>query len=353
MLAIATFAVGSMVSSYASASGDATPRSFPLVISDDVSQNALSGFIGAFIFSVVALIALKSGFYEKVGHFALFCATIFVFGTVILLFIRWVDCIARLGRLGSTIDKVEAATTSAFKKRKCSPRQGGLADPQTDENDKAICAGYVGYVQRVDVTKLQEIAEEEDLHIDVMALPGAFLGPKRPLLRVSEGSPNSSKLDEEKLIEAFEIGDRRTFDEDPRFGLIVLAEIAGRALSPAVNDPGTAIDIIGTFLRLFALWGTPVTEEDKKETRYDRVHMPEISISDMFEDAFPVIARDGARTVEVALRLQKALCALADLDDPAIKKAAKHHAHLALARAEHTLKLPEDIDAVKAAAKLC
>ena len=57
MLVIATFAVGSMVAAYSSASTGATPRSFPLVIADDVSQNALSAFIGAFIFSLVSLIA--------------------------------------------------------------------------------------------------------------------------------------------------------------------------------------------------------------------------------------------------------------------------------------------------------
>ncbi|WP_300498100.1 DUF2254 family protein, partial [Marinobacter sp.] len=49
MLVIATFAVGSMVAAYASASTGATPRSLPLVIADDVTQNALSAFIGAFI----------------------------------------------------------------------------------------------------------------------------------------------------------------------------------------------------------------------------------------------------------------------------------------------------------------
>lgn len=58
MLVIATFAVGSMVSAYASASKTATPRAFRLVIADDVSQNALSTFVGAFIFSVVALTAV-------------------------------------------------------------------------------------------------------------------------------------------------------------------------------------------------------------------------------------------------------------------------------------------------------
>ena len=65
MLVIATFAVASMVSSYASASSTATPRSFTLVVADDVSQNALSTFIGAFIFSIVALIVLKSGYFDR------------------------------------------------------------------------------------------------------------------------------------------------------------------------------------------------------------------------------------------------------------------------------------------------
>src|SRR5690606_38947608 len=60
MLVIATFAAGSMVSAYASASSTATPRAFPLVVADDVSQNALSTFVNAFIFSIVGLIAVTN-----------------------------------------------------------------------------------------------------------------------------------------------------------------------------------------------------------------------------------------------------------------------------------------------------
>ncbi len=56
MLVIAVFAAGSMLSAYASASTVATPRSFAVVVADDVSQYALSTFIGAFIFGIVALI---------------------------------------------------------------------------------------------------------------------------------------------------------------------------------------------------------------------------------------------------------------------------------------------------------
>ena len=117
MLVISTFAVASMVSAYASASSTATPRSFPLVISDDVSQNALSTFIGAFIFSVVGLIALQNSYYDRAGRFALFALTLMILAMVVITFVSWVDRIARLGRLGGTIDKVEAATTAALQRR--------------------------------------------------------------------------------------------------------------------------------------------------------------------------------------------------------------------------------------------
>ena len=111
MLVIATFAVASMVSAYASASGTATPRTFSLVVADDVSQNALSTFVGVFIFSLVSLVAVLNGFYGQAGRFALFTLTAMILVVVIVTFVRWVDRIARLGRLGSTIDKVEAAAS--------------------------------------------------------------------------------------------------------------------------------------------------------------------------------------------------------------------------------------------------
>lgn len=127
---------------------------------------------------------------------------------------------------------------------------------------------------------------------------------------------------------------------------MALAEIAARALSPAVNDPGTAIDIIGTFVRLFARWAEP----GEADVRYDRVFVPELSTVDMFDDAFTAIARDGAGTVEVGIRLFKGFVALASLGDEQMRLAAVQHARLALARAEGALKLPEEIARIRALA---
>lgn len=347
MLVIATFSVGSMVSSYASAGGTATPRSFPLIISDDVSQNALSSFIGAFIFSIVALIALLNGFYDTGGLFALFCLTLLVFAAVILTFVRWVDCIARLGRLGNTIDKVESATAGAFESRRRAPTLGGVPARPRPDGSMAIYGNVVGYVQRVDVAKLQKLAEEAGIRLWIAALPGTFSAPGQPLAYIIGEERDDAEIDTARVVAAFKIGDDRTFDEDPRFGLVALSEIASRALSPAVNDPGTAIDIIGTFVRLFVHWDKPVDDDRKVPCNYDRVEIPELNIHDMFGDAFMAIARDGAGSVEVGVRLQKAFRALTLADHSEMRDAARKHSGLAMGRAELALDFPEDLDVLR------
>ncbi len=348
MLVIATFAVASMVAAYASASSSATPRSFTLVISDDVSQNALSTFIGAFIFSIVALTAVKNDFFQDAGRTALFALTVVVFAMVIFTFVRWMDRIARLGRLGTSIDKVEEAAAQAITRRRAAPALRGRSAKRRLPQGRAVHATTVGYVQRVDVSTLQACAEEARGWVAVAALPGTFAVPGRALAYVGHDVDETAELDCEKVANAFVIGRERLFDEDPRFGLVVLSEIADRALSPGVNDPGTAIAIIGSLVRLFVLWTEPA--EDSPAPDYDRVEVPVLSVRDMFDDAFTPIARDGAAAVEVVIRLLKALESLSSLGDPAVRDAALAHARLALARAEKRLELPEDLALVRSAA---
>lgn len=351
MLVIATFAVSSMVSAYASASSTATPRSFTLIIGDDKSQNALSTFIGAFIYSIVALTALKNGYFKAAGHFTLFVLTTIAFGIVIITFVRWVDSIARLGRIGTTIARVEQATTQALMRRKEAPTLHGIPVlPQA--HGWAVFAPSVGYVQHIDLAALQTWAEKTDGRVVIAALPGTFAAPGRELACISTRSGEIAESDREQIIQSFQIGNDRLFDDDPRFGLVVLSEIACRALSPAVNDPGTAINIIGTLVRLFVLWNEPAKAEaaDEHIPKYDRVEVPEILVRDMFDDAFTGIARDGAGTVEVMVRLQKALQSLALIGDAPMKEAAKHHARLALERARLALNLTQDLTVVRNAA---
>ncbi|MFA5701289.1 MAG: DUF2254 family protein, partial [Desulfuromonas sp.] len=246
---------------------------------------------------------------------------------------------------------VETVTAAALRRRQHAPTLRGVPAGPHRSGGLAVYGGVVGYVQRVDVSELQAFAEKAQVRITVEALPGFFSAPGRALAYVTADSGDLSDIDTQRIEKAFLIGDDRKFDEDPRFGLIVLSEIASRALSPAVNDPGTAIAIIGTFVRLFVPWSAPVAEEDRLSCKFDRVEVPEISVRDMFDDAFTAIARDGAGSIEVAGWLQKALHSLASTGDIAMREAAIHHARLALARAESALELPDDLAVVRKLAK--
>lgn len=350
MLVIATFAVSSMIAAYASASTTATPRSFPLIVADDVSQTALSAFIGAFIFSIVALVAVKNGYYDNGSHFVLFAITIGVFGWVVLTFVRWVDTIARLGRIRNTVDKVESAVLSAITRRRRQPYLGGVALDGHRDPGRPVHCDTIGYVQQIDMESLQKFAKEHGCRITIAAIPGAFLAADRALAHFTVDDDDTSEIDDSKIVNAFMIGKSRVFDDDPRYGLIVLSEIASRALSPAVNDPGSAIDIIGSFVRLFAAWNEPLKDNEREPPTCDRVHAPGLAVSDMFDDAFTGLSRDGAMCVEVGVRLQKAFAALASTGASDTADAARRHSRRALAHAQYALKLTDEIKAIRHAA---
>ncbi|WP_225316571.1 MULTISPECIES: DUF2254 domain-containing protein [Marinobacter] len=352
MLVIATFAVGSMVAAYASASQGTTPRSIPLVIADDVTQNALSAFIGAFIFSIVSLIAVQNHLFGSAGRFSIFVLTLLVFAVVIVTFVRWVDRIARLGRVVNTIEKAEAAAGDALDRRRRAPTLGALkvVKQRAGETGVPVLSTVVGYVQHIDMETLQSCAEALNCRVSVAALPGKFVSTCSPLLHVEKGAEADEVFRPEAFASAFTISSSRTFEDDPRFGLLALSEIADKALSPGINDPGTAINVIGTMVRLFTLWHSPLEKGSPRKVIYNRVAVPELVIDDLFEDAFTAMARDGAGMVEVSIRLQKAFFALAETGDHAMAAAAKKHSRMALARAECAMSLEDDIEAVRRAA---
>jgi len=246
----------------------------------------------------------------------------------------------------SVIDR-PIATSAALDKWNREPNLGGIRVTPRDTDALAVMTGNIGYVQHIEFDKLQEFARASDTCIEVASLPGKFVGPQQVLAYVTGTAQRDMDLDLQQVARAFRIGDERTFDEDPRFGLIVLSEIASRALSPGVNDAGTAIQVIGVLVRILSRFGQPLAADELPPPRYDRVAVPELSMEKVFDDAFRSTARDGAASIEVVLRLQKALCSLAANPNPAVREQALLHARRSLARAEQALHAPEDLVLVR------
>ena len=345
MLAVTTFSLSIAVSAFAAAAGSATPRATVLLQQDRTTQNVLATFLGAFLFGLVGLIALHAEFYDASGKVVVFLFTIVVIGFVVVTLIRWIDHLMQFGRMGDTLDRVERAASDALVQRLENPFLGGRRQLDVPrERCSVVLASDTGNIQHIDMQALQDCADSLDARIFLHRLPGSFVAPGVPLMSVS-----AMPLDDEPvaaLRRALTIGVRRSFEDDPRFGLIVLTEIASRALSPAVNDPGTAIDILGRHVRILSQW----REREDADVRFDRVYVPPISVQDAVEDAFRPIARDGAGLSEVQIRLQKALNALFEGAPDIFGPACAAMSREAIERAEAAPLRPSELSVLRSAA---
>jgi uncharacterized membrane protein len=152
------------------------------------------------------------------------------------------------------------------------PGQGGRSGPAPDpgdvptaEADGVIAATSSGYLQVVDDAALFDLACRHDLCVRLAARPGLFVVRGNPILVVRPAARLEGALDGE-LRSTFIVGDVRTPEDDIEFSVRQLVEVALRALSPAINDPFTAmaaVDWLGSALARLA------EEEFPSRHRYD------------------------------------------------------------------------------------
>lgn len=348
MLTVAIFSASTMVSSFSAVASSATPRASQLLIEDATIQNTLATFIGAFLYSVIGLIGLHANLYGGGGRLVLFGFTIAILAVVVIVLLRWIDYLSVLGRMGETIRRVETATLKAMTQRLNRPYLGARPQPKGAAGRHTVFAPETGFVQHVSMDLLQACSEENDDMLHLHVLPGAFVEPSVAL--VSSNRP----VDEARrkaICNAVLIGSSRTFDHDPRFGLVVMGEIATRALSPGINDPGTALDVMATSVRVLVHWVEQLQENSEPaEVEFDRVTAPALREAGMVEDVFMPLARYGASAVEVGVTLQRALASIRRLDHPAFNQATQELSRYAIDRAIHTGLFEADVQQLRDAA---
>ncbi|MEZ6010029.1 MAG: DUF2254 family protein [Planctomycetota bacterium] len=145
MPAVAIFSVATMFSALQAAAQSATPRARSLMTEDRSAQNAISTFIGAFLFSTVGLIGITTGFYDEVGQFIVFVLSLALIGLVTYTLIGWIQRLGRIGGVERPSDDRGGHEGSLQRDAKA-PAFGG---PRFHEPKKGveIHAEEVGYVQ--------------------------------------------------------------------------------------------------------------------------------------------------------------------------------------------------------------
>lgn len=350
MLAVAVFALSTLVNLLTTAAQTGSPRAVPMFSDNRAARTTISTFIGAFLFSIIGIFGLSSDIYGPGGRLILFGATALVVLAVVWSLIRWVREISVVGRIDEMTRRLERATADAMGHM---GRDGlyGCMPPREPGGavSKKVEAKTIGFIQNFDPQALQRLAAEQDLRIRVRAIPGDYVDHPGALADVSG---QCSEAIAGKIRASFIIGKERSFESDPRYGLVVLADIARRALSPGVNDPGTAIHVLTVQSRLLAEWAVSDTGGgDRGDGRYDRVELAPLMPDRLLDVALRPILYDAARaSPDVGHAFLRAISTLARVAPDAFANAAAEIATELADRCTSTMTNAADAEAMRKAA---
>ncbi len=212
------------------------------------------------------------------------------------------------------------------------PPQPRNANPEQlptsfDREARSVSSPRSDYLQAIDVERLIELAQQNNIVICLEKLPGKFCFKGAELARVWP----TERLDglTDAIVGNFYFGSRRSLVQDVEFAIDQLVEVAVRALSPGVNDPFTAITCID---RLGAALSTLSEKVIPSPYRYDdeghlRVVTDSSTVSGIIDAAFSQIRQAGRNDASVTLRLLETIIAVGrHTHDPAFRTALRRHA---------------------------
>lgn len=345
MLAVSTFSLSIMVSSHRAAAAATTPRVHRLLLEDTTTQSVLATFIGAFVYALIAIILYRSQFYAEEAALLVMGVTITVAALVVISLLRWIDHLKDLGSVDQSLATAQSRAAATLKN--FAVTRGFGASRLTDatvvpDQVHVMPVPTSGFLQLIDVSKLQECLPGQSA-IYIRARPGAHMLKGRPLAEVS-GTVSADEL--ATLQNCFTFGPTRTYEQDTEFGLSVLAETALRALSPGINDPGTATLAIESLKEL--LWAYGQTEPETDINRAHRVFVEFADAEKLMEAAFAAIARDSAAMIEVALATRRGLADLSHSENDEIARAAVRMAAVAANYCERAVLSPREAEMLNA-----
>ncbi|GHG80474.1 DUF2254 domain-containing protein [Pseudodonghicola xiamenensis] len=340
MLAVTTFSLSVMVTVYRSISSQWTPRAHRIQLRDRATQTVLATFVGAFVYALCSIVLRSTRFFADRDIVVLFVMTLGVIVLVVVMILRWLVRLQTMGSLSDIAGRITDLTLGAFQGRMAAPCLGARAltsDLILPETVLEVHAPRSGYVERVFPAALQSHAKACGGIVYLLKGVGDYVSRGEVFAQVTDASLESVVLGN------VHIGSMRDIEQDPGFGLHVLAEIGSKALSQGINDGGTAIDMIDRITRVLESWLAP-QEAPAEAERYPNVYLPPLDPAPLVADPFGLIARDGAAVLEVQMVLQSRLFGLEHHPDPDLAAAARHTREEALVRATEALPYAVDRD---------
>lgn len=344
------------------ASSQFTPRLLRSFVADRVNQGVLGVFIGTFTYTLLVLRTIHTtpdGSDTFVPHVAVTIALALLLVSIGALIV-FIDHVAQSIRASVILHRETQRTLAHVAVR--FPTHLGLPDARgpiaadgasAAEAPFLVRAAQSGYLQAVHGESLWALGADDasgssepatirmELHVGAFAFPGKPIAAVWPAHRGEEIAG--------AVRRAFVLGPERTPEQDVEFGLVEVADIAVKALSPGVNDPTTAMHCIDRLTEMLAAFAARDPLVPKRTSPDGRVRF--VARHSTFDRvvglAFDQIRHFGASNPTIAKKLLEALGDLASAVGPAARVALGPQAESVVRAARLAIADPSDLAAIE------
>jgi uncharacterized membrane protein len=283
-----------------------TPRVIVLLYRSRIRKLAVAIFAFTFTFSLSLLTRLETSVPLLTTYFAAYS-----FLLNLILFLYFVDGIGKVLRPSATLGAVAREGRDVI---------ASVYPLPLSENDSApaspallyggagltIRSADDGVVLAFDLKGLVAIADRSRCLIELAPEVGDFVAAGDPLFRIYQ---SNGELSLETLRDSVALGQERTLEQDPMFAFRIIVDIASKAVSPAINDPTTAVLAIDQLHQLLREIGGRQLDDGMETAPDGRVLL--VYRTPNWEDfvslAVTEIRQYGATSTQVMRRLQAML----------------------------------------------
>lgn len=251
------------------------------MIENRFQQIILGFYIGTIVYALFLLTTIRdinSGIYvPALSIYLLILLTVID----IFLFIYFLDYVTQTVKYATVIHRVQQKTMSTMKEKFEDLKEENISwshlpfiEIRSDESN---------YFQGFNEKKLLKIAREKNLYICFLYKQATYLIKGIVFMKVY----GAALIDEDcrkELLSATDFFKGQPIDKNADYGFNQLAEVAIKALSPGINDPGTAVISLHSLSDMFAYklyHNLPSVRPDEEGVK--RIYIPCSSFDDMFE----------------------------------------------------------------------
>lgn len=310
-----------------------SPRLVLWLTQDPIIWHAMGLFTATFLYSLVTLIWVDRWGSGQVPFFSgllvilLLVASVMVISLLVqrLALLQVTGVMRFIGDKGrQVINEIYPPLTPTTAEKKEIENLPKPAIPNLPVTQTVVHTGEPMAIAAYDVAALVNLARQADGLIIMPFAVGDVILEGETLLTVRGGQ---AKFSQPALSQAVHLEEQRTFEQDLKYALRLLVDIAIKALSPAVNDPTTAVQALNQIEDLLRRLSARDLEvgQVRDETGVLRLIFPTPTWEDFLMLAFDEIRLCGTTSLQVMRRLRTALYDLAIIVPPQRRKALQHY----------------------------